>query len=62
MLLCHGNPTWSFMYHNIVVALRDRLRCIAPDDLDFGFSKRPAGFSCKIHEHLPKWWASWSLT
>ncbi|VBA39642.1 Haloalkane dehalogenase 2 [Mycobacterium innocens] len=36
ILLCHGNPTWSFLYRNIIVALRDRFRCIAPDYLGFG--------------------------
>jgi len=31
ILFCHGNPTWSFLYREIVVGLRDRFRCIAPD-------------------------------
>jgi haloalkane dehalogenase len=51
ILLCHGNPTWSFLYRDIVIALRDRFRCIAPDYLGFGLSDRPAGFGYKIHEH-----------
>ncbi len=51
LLLCHGNPTWSFLYRNIVVALRDRFRCIAPDYLGFGLSDRPSGFGYKIDEH-----------
>ncbi|OBH53509.1 haloalkane dehalogenase [Mycobacterium mantenii] len=51
ILLCHGNPTWSFLYRNIVIALRDKFRCIAPDYLGFGLSDRPAGFGYKIHEH-----------
>ncbi|WP_322860345.1 haloalkane dehalogenase [Mycobacterium europaeum] len=51
ILLCHGNPTWSFLYRNIVIALRDRFRCIAPDYLGFGLSDRPAGFGYKIDEH-----------
>lgn len=51
ILLCHGNPTWSFLYRDIVVALRDRFRCIAPDYLGFGLSDRPAGFGYKIDEH-----------
>jgi pimeloyl-ACP methyl ester carboxylesterase len=41
ILLCHGNPTWSFLYRDIIVALRDRFRCIAPDYLSFGLSERP---------------------
>ncbi len=51
LLLCHGNPTWSFLYRDIVIALRDRFRCIAPDYLGFGLSDRPAGFGYKIDEH-----------
>ncbi|OBI24648.1 haloalkane dehalogenase [Mycobacterium sp. E2238] len=51
ILLCHGNPTWSFLYRNIVIALRDRFRCIAPDYLGFGLSDRPAPFGYTIEEH-----------
>ncbi|ORV87237.1 haloalkane dehalogenase [Mycobacterium interjectum] len=51
LLLCHGNPTWSFLYRDIIVALRDRFRCVAPDYLGFGLSERPAGFGYKIDEH-----------
>jgi haloalkane dehalogenase len=51
ILLCHGNPTWSFLYRDIIVALRDRFRCIAPDYLGFGLSERPPGFGYSIDEH-----------
>lgn len=51
LVLWHGNPTWSFLYRNIVLALRDRFRCIAPDYLGFGLSDRPAGFGYTIEEH-----------
>lgn len=51
ILFCHGNPTWSFLYRDIIMALRDRFRCIAPDYLGFGLSERPPGFGYKIDEH-----------
>jgi haloalkane dehalogenase len=51
ILFCHGNPTWSFLYRDIIVALRDRFRCIALDYLGFGLSERPPGFGYKIDEH-----------
>lgn len=51
ILLCHGNPTWSFLYRDIIVALRDRFRCVAPDYLGFGLSERPPGFGYTIAEH-----------
>ncbi len=47
----HGNPTWSFLYRNIIAGLRDRFRCIAPDYLGFGLSERPSGFTYRIEEH-----------
>ncbi len=51
LLLCHGNPTWSFLYRDIIVALRDRFRCIAPDYLGFGLSQRPPHFRYTVDEH-----------
>ncbi|ORA12217.1 haloalkane dehalogenase [Mycobacterium asiaticum] len=51
ILFCHGNPTWSFLYRDIVVALRHRFRCIAVDYLGFGLSERPAGFGYTVAEH-----------
>ncbi|OBJ50080.1 haloalkane dehalogenase [Mycobacterium sp. 1423905.2] len=51
ILLCHGNPTWSFLYRDIILALRDRFRCIAPDYLGFGLSARPSGFGYTAEEH-----------
>jgi haloalkane dehalogenase len=51
LLLCHGNPTWSFLYRDIIGALRDRFRCIAPDYLGFGLSERPQHFGYTVEEH-----------
>ncbi len=52
ILLCHGNPTWSFLYRDIIVGLRDRFRCIAPDYLGFGLSERPTRFGYTVDEHV----------
>jgi haloalkane dehalogenase len=51
ILFCHGNPTWSFLYRDIITRLRDRFRCIAPDYLGFGLSDRPAGYAYTIEQH-----------
>ena len=51
ILLCHGNPTWSFLYRDIIRGLKDHFRCIAPDYLGFGLSDRPPGFGYRIEEH-----------
>jgi len=52
ILLCHGNPTWSFLYRGIVTRLRDRFRCVAIDYLGFGLSGRPEDYGYTIEEHV----------
>jgi cis-3-alkyl-4-acyloxetan-2-one decarboxylase len=41
VVMLHGNPTWSFMYRQLVLCLRDRFRCIAPDHVGCGLSDKP---------------------
>ena len=41
VLMLHGNPTWSFYYRNLVLALRGRFRCIVPDHIGCGLSDKP---------------------
>ncbi|MFZ6180607.1 alpha/beta fold hydrolase [Nannocystis pusilla] len=45
VLLLHGNPTWSFLWREVIARLPG-LRCVAPDLLGFGLSSRIA-----LHEH-----------
>jgi len=42
VLLLHGNPTWSYIYRNIIKELRGEGRLIAPDYPGFGMSKAPS--------------------
>lgn len=42
VLMLHGNPTWSFYYRHIVLALRGRFRCIVPDHIGCGLSDKPS--------------------
>ncbi len=51
ILLYHGNPTWSFLYRDIIARLQERFRCIAMDYLGFGLSERPRSFGYTIEEH-----------
>jgi len=51
ILFCHGNPTWTFLYRNVIAGLRDRFRCIAADYLGFGLSDRPSGYGYTVEEH-----------
>src|SRR5437660_11594597 len=41
VVMVHGNPTWSFYYRNLVLALRDRYRCVVPDHVGCGRSDKP---------------------
>jgi haloalkane dehalogenase len=41
VVMVHGNPSWSFYYRDLVLALRDRFRCIVPDHIGCGFSDKP---------------------
>jgi len=38
LLFVHGNPTWSFHWRRLILALRGQYRCIAPDHLGCGGS------------------------
>jgi pimeloyl-ACP methyl ester carboxylesterase len=51
LLLLHGNPTWSFLYRDIISGLQDRFRCIAPDYPGFGLSDAPPGYGYTPAEH-----------
>ena len=44
VLMLHGNPTWSFYWRKLVVALRDKYRCIVPDHVGMGLSDRPQAY------------------
>lgn len=41
VLMLHGNPSWSFYWRRLVLALRDRYRCIVPDHVGMGLSDKP---------------------
>ncbi|GAA1254790.1 haloalkane dehalogenase [Sphaerisporangium rubeum] len=43
LLFLHGNPTWSFLYRDIVAGLRDRFRCVALDYPGYGLSRARPG-------------------
>jgi haloalkane dehalogenase len=51
LLLLHGNPTWSFVYREVIAGLRDRFRCVAPDLPGFGLSSAAPGYGFTPAEH-----------
>jgi pimeloyl-ACP methyl ester carboxylesterase len=52
VLMVHGNPTWSFFYRNVVLALRGRVRCIVPDHLGCGLSDKPQDYDYTLGNHM----------
>ncbi|MFI7014598.1 alpha/beta fold hydrolase [Streptomyces sp. NPDC050164] len=51
LLMLHGNPTWSFVYREVIAALRDRFRCIALDYPGFGLSVAAPEYGYKPDDH-----------
>lgn len=41
VVMVHGNPTWSFYWRNLIQALKDDCRTIAPDHIGMGLSDMP---------------------
>lgn len=51
VLLLHGNPTWAYLYRDVIRELGGERRCLAPDYPGFGRSPRPRGYGCTPPEH-----------
>lgn len=51
LLMLHGNPTWSFVYRDLIKGLRRQFRCIAPDLPGFGLSTAPKAYGYTPAEH-----------
>ena len=54
ILMLHGNPTWSFFYRKLILALLEEDRCIAPDHIGCGLSDKPphGSFSYDLSAHI----------
>lgn len=52
VVMVHGNPSWSYLYRNLIAGLRDRYRCIAPDHLGCGFSDKPQDYPYRLANHV----------
>jgi haloalkane dehalogenase len=51
VLCLHGNPTWSYLYRNVIKELRTECRLIALDYPGFGMSTAPSRFKFTPMEH-----------
>jgi pimeloyl-ACP methyl ester carboxylesterase len=41
VVMVHGNPSWSFYYRDLALALREKNRVIVPDHMGCGLSDKP---------------------
>ncbi|MHA1454218.1 MAG: haloalkane dehalogenase, partial [Promethearchaeota archaeon] len=60
ILLMHGEPSWSYLYRNIIPALvKEGFRVLAPDLVGFGKSDKPAKQSDYTYASHLHWIQSW---
>ena len=52
VLLLHGNPTWSFLYRDLIRAMAAHVRCIAPDHIGMGLSEKPQDYSYTLEQRI----------
>lgn len=52
VVFLHGNPSWSYLYRNLIAGLRSRFRCIAPDHLGCGLSDKPQDYPYRLADHI----------
>jgi haloalkane dehalogenase len=52
LVLLHGNPSWSYLYRNVVTLLKEQYRLIVPDHIGCGFSEKPPQFSYRLQDHI----------
>jgi haloalkane dehalogenase len=52
LLFVHGNPTWSFLWRNLVRELRGSYRCIALDHVGCGLSDKPQEYPYRLARHI----------
>lgn len=50
IVFLHGNPTWSYIWRNIIPYLQPDARCIAPDLIGMGQSDKP-DISYEFEDH-----------
>lgn len=54
LLMVHGNPTWSFYWRELVLALRTRYRVVVVDHIGCGLSDKPspADYSYRLAQRI----------
>lgn len=52
LVFVHGNPTWSFLWRNLIKELRTSRRCIALDHIGCGLSDKPQHYEYRLARHV----------
>ncbi|MBU1109553.1 MAG: alpha/beta fold hydrolase [Candidatus Riflebacteria bacterium] len=54
LVMIHGNPSWSFLYRDMIKAFSGDFRAIAPDHIGCGLSDKPGldSFGYTLREHI----------
>jgi len=53
VVLClHGEPTWSYLFRNLIAELSSNYRVIAPDHMGFGKSETPGDRTYWLQDHI----------
>jgi pimeloyl-ACP methyl ester carboxylesterase len=52
VLMVHGNPTWSFFYRGLVLALAPGMRCVVPDHVGMGLSDKPPAYAYSLASRI----------
>jgi haloalkane dehalogenase len=62
VLLLHGEPTWSYLYRNVIPVLADAgLRAIVPDLIGFGRSDKPGEIADHSYAQHVEWVRSFAF-
>ena len=65
IVFLHGNPTSSYLWRNIMPAVSDLGRCLAPDLMGMGGSGKLSGSAYRFHDqarYLDAWFEALGLT
>ena len=59
-LCVHGEPTWGYLYRNIIPPLARLGRVVVPDHMGFGKARRHASADTRLRSTVTIWTTSFS--
>jgi haloalkane dehalogenase len=65
VVFLHGNPTWSYLWRNVIPYVASSARCLAPDLVGMGQSAKSPTLAYTFADHaryLDAWFAALGLT